>query len=86
MQRSIDQWAQCDPKAMANQSQAAIAFAFEDAKADIAELHAALDVLTAEGTEARVIAMIAERQKMGIKKYGTTVSENQLPLLGCVTP
>lgn len=34
----------------------------------------------ATGTEARVIAMIAERQKMGIQKYGTTVSENPLSL------
>lgn len=38
MQRSIERWSGCDPKAMATQSEAAIAFAFEDAKADIAEL------------------------------------------------
>lgn len=35
----------------------------------------------ASGTEARVIADIVARQKMGIRKYGTTVENNQLPLL-----
>ena len=32
------------------------------------------------GTEARVIADIAARQAIGIKKYGTTVEDNPLPL------
>ena len=32
------------------------------------------------GTESRVIAMIAERQKLGIAKYGTTVADNPLSL------
>lgn len=34
----------------------------------------------AYGTEARVIAMIAERQELGIRKYGQTVAENPLTL------
>lgn len=32
------------------------------------------------GTEARVCADIAQRQQMGIQKYGTTVADNPLPL------
>jgi len=41
MKRTIEQWKNCDPNAMAhNQSDAAKAFAFEDAKADILELYA----------------------------------------------
>lgn len=41
MKRTIEQWTKCDPKAMAyNQSDAAKQFAFEDARADILELHA----------------------------------------------
>lgn len=38
MQRTVAQWANCDPETMANQSRAAIMYAFRDAKADIAEL------------------------------------------------
>jgi hypothetical protein len=37
--------------------------------------------LLVTGTEARVCAMIARRQKLGINKYGTTVENNQLPLV-----
>lgn len=32
------------------------------------------------GTEARVCADIAQRQLLGVQKYGTTVAENSLPL------
>ena len=32
------------------------------------------------GTELRVCQLIAERQMQGIEKYGTTVSDNPLPL------
>jgi hypothetical protein len=32
------------------------------------------------GTELRVCQIIAERQMRGIEKYGTTVSDNPLPL------
>lgn len=32
------------------------------------------------GTELRVCQMIAERQMIGTRKYGTTVSVNPLPL------
>jgi len=32
------------------------------------------------GTELRVCQLIAERQMQGIRKYGTTVSNNPLPL------
>jgi hypothetical protein len=32
------------------------------------------------GTELRVCQMIAERQMIGTRKYGTTVSANPLPL------
>lgn len=39
MKRTIDQWANCCPKTIAReQSEAAIQFALEDAKADILEL------------------------------------------------
>jgi hypothetical protein len=37
--------------------------------------------LLVTGTEARVCAMIARRQKLGINKYGTTVENNPLPLV-----
>lgn len=41
MKRTIEQWKNCSPKAMAtDMSDAAKCFAFEDAKADILELHA----------------------------------------------
>lgn len=33
------------------------------------------------GTEAKVCEDIAQRQALGIKKYGVTVEENQLSLL-----
>jgi hypothetical protein len=39
MKRKIEQWRGCEPEAMAGQSKAAITYAFEDAKADIIELH-----------------------------------------------
>lgn len=43
MKRTIEQWKNCDPKAMAREmSEAAQMFAFEDAKADILELHSAV--------------------------------------------
>ena len=43
LSRTIDQWRQCVPKAMATQqSGVAITCAFEDAQHDILELHAAL--------------------------------------------
>lgn len=32
------------------------------------------------GTEAKVCQLIALRQKMGLRKYGTTVQDNPLPL------
>lgn len=34
----------------------------------------------ATGTEARVCADIARRQQLGLKKYGTSVGDNPLPL------
>lgn len=41
MKRAINVWMHCDPKAMAcGQSEAAVMFALQDAKADILELHA----------------------------------------------
>ena len=36
--------------------------------------------MIAQGTEARVIFDIMQRQQRGIEKYGTTVEENPLPL------
>lgn len=36
--------------------------------------------LGATGTEAKVIALIAARQRLGVAKYGTTVADNPLPL------
>jgi hypothetical protein len=36
--------------------------------------------MIATGTEARVCADIAERQKLGVAKYGTTVQDNPLTL------
>ena len=36
--------------------------------------------MTATGTEGRVCEIIAIRQRMGISKYGTTVSSNPLTL------
>ena len=35
---------------------------------------------TPTGTEARVCADIAQRQALGVKKYGTTVEDNPLTL------
>lgn len=39
-----------------------------------------IEELEITGTEARVCLMIAQRQKLGIKKYGTTVEGNPLSL------
>ena len=39
MRRTLDQWVNCDPATMATMSQAAIMYAFRDAKCDIKELH-----------------------------------------------
>lgn len=36
--------------------------------------------MSATGTESRVCADIAERQKRGVAKYGTTVQDNPLTL------
>ena len=36
--------------------------------------------LRVEGTEASVVRRIAQRQELGIKKYGTSVRANDLPL------
>lgn len=36
--------------------------------------------MSATGTEARVIEMIASRQRLGIAKYKTTVADNPLSL------
>jgi len=36
--------------------------------------------MTATGTEAKVCELIAQRQRIGTAKYGTTVAENQLTL------
>lgn len=40
MKRTIEQWRACSPASMALQSEAAILYAFRDAKADILELYA----------------------------------------------
>jgi predicted metalloenzyme YecM len=34
--------------------------------------------MTATGTEAKVCELIAQRQRLGTAKYGTTVAENML--------
>lgn len=34
----------------------------------------------AQGTEQKVIALIEQRQRLGIAKYGTTVADNPLTL------
>ena len=44
------------------------------------EVIAEPEELTVTGTEARVCAMIAQRQSLGIRKYGQTVEDNPLPL------
>lgn len=37
-------------------------------------------VRVATGTEGRLCADVARRQSMGLRKYGTTVADNPLPL------
>jgi Trm5-related predicted tRNA methylase len=36
--------------------------------------------MTAQGTEARVCQDIAKRQRLGLKKYGVSIEQNQLNL------
>jgi hypothetical protein len=49
MNRTLDQWAKCDPKLMATaQSPAAVQYALADAKADIATLARERDALAAD--------------------------------------
>jgi len=38
-----------------------------------------LPLFEVEGVEAEVCTDIADRQQLGIRKYGTTVAENPLP-------
>lgn len=45
MKRQAEIWAKCDPKAMATQSEAAIMYAFQDAKDDILKMAEALKVI-----------------------------------------
>ena len=45
MQRKIEQWANCNPEAMAKMSENAIMFAFKDAKADIVEMAKILEAI-----------------------------------------
>lgn len=69
---------------MNKQSVAAILGEYQPAEPEpdlAAMLESADGIAFAYGTEARVIAMIAERQRVGLKKYGTTVEENPLPLV-----
>ena len=53
MKRSIERWKNCNPKAMAKQSEAAIMYAFMDAKEDILKMAEALQVIAypRRGTE-----------------------------------
>lgn len=46
MQRTIEQYRNCKPESMAQMSQAAIYYAFEDMKNDILNLHYALSTMT----------------------------------------
>jgi hypothetical protein len=53
----------------------------QDDEPDIQQILDSADMVTwASGTEAQVIALIAERQSLGISKYKTTVRENPLTL------
>lgn len=47
LSRTLEQWAGCDPRAMTQQSPAALEFAFQDAKHDIRVLAAANAALQA---------------------------------------
>jgi hypothetical protein len=42
LNRTIETWAKCDPKLMATMSEAAIMYAFQDARADILRMNAEL--------------------------------------------
>lgn len=48
LNRTIEQWRRCDPESMAyHMSEAAIMYAFRDAKADILDLYAEVERLRA---------------------------------------
>lgn len=75
MNRSVKQWAGCEPALMAQQSEAAIMYALKDAKTDIAELSTALkgivDSLSAhddEGMIEHAVQMIAARAALGAER------------------
>ncbi len=45
MKRKIEQWANCNPEAMAKMSENAIMFAFKDAKSDIVAMAKILEAI-----------------------------------------
>jgi len=48
MKRTIGQWINCKPEAMALMSEAAIMYALQDARADIMRLHGAIEKTLAD--------------------------------------
>lgn len=48
LQRTVEQWRECDPKAMARMSEAAVMYALQDAKADVLRMHAEVERLRAD--------------------------------------
>lgn len=55
LSRTLEQWAGCDPRAMTQQSPAALEFAFQDAKHDIRALAAATAALQARALELETV-------------------------------
>jgi hypothetical protein len=65
MNRTLDQWAKCDPKLMATaQSPAAVQYALADAKADIATLARERDALAAENLRIREALYLANEKQI----------------------
>lgn len=67
LSRTIEQWKNCDPQTMASmQSDAAIRFAFADAKSDILRLHSRCMEIQTENEALR--ARLAELEKLEQEK------------------
>jgi hypothetical protein len=45
LNRTAEQWQKCDPRAMAIMSEAAIMYAFQDARRDVLQMHAEIERL-----------------------------------------
>ncbi len=65
LKRSLEQWAKCEPRAMSMQSEAALTYAFADAKADIATMASRVEAIEAKC--AMLSASLKQADALGVE-------------------